>query len=228
LTRLPRDVFWDRPEMAARMGDRPADGRMVALLEEDPSVRRVLDVGCAGGRNADWLAARGYDVWAFDAAATMVDATRERVAVHLGRSEAQRRVRRAEVEDDAAWAPDGRGDFDLILVLGVLQDLPDGATFRAALRHLAGALAPDGRVLVANFGPDSRPEGVPLAPIPGEAHAYLGFAKGGRRMTLPDPVTLDAWFAEVGLHPEVPSRVAERPTEHGVRTTINARYRTSG
>jgi SAM-dependent methyltransferase len=228
LTRLPRDVFWDRPEMAARMGDRPADGRMVALLQEHPDVRRVLDVGCAGGRNADWLAERGYDVWAFDAAATMVGATRDRVAAHLGRSEAQRRVRQAEVEDDAAWAPDGRGDFDLILALGVLQDLPDAATFRAALRHLAGALAPGGRVLVANFGPDSRPEGTPLQPIPGEAHAYLGFAKGGRRMTLPDPATLDRWFAEVGLRPEVPTAVAQRPTEAGTRTTINARYRAPG
>jgi SAM-dependent methyltransferase len=228
LTRLPRDVFWDRPEMAARMGDRPADGRMVALLEQHAEVRRVLDVGCAGGRNADWLAERGYDLWAFDAAATMVDATRDRVAVHLGRSEAQRRVRQAEVEDDAAWAPDGRSAFDLILVLGVLQDLPDEDGFRAALRHLAGALAPGGRVLVANFGPDSRPEGTPLAPVPGAAHAYLGFAKGGRRMTLPDPATLDRWFADVGLRPEVATTVAERPTEAGTRTTINARYRAPG
>lgn len=228
MTPLPRDVFWDRPEMAARMGNRPADDRMVALLEEWPEIRRVLDVGCAGGRNADWLAERDYDVWAFDAAATMVDATRDRVAPHLGRSEAQRRVRRAEVEDDGAWAPDGRGAFDLILVLGVLQDLPDEDAFRAALRHLAGALAPGGRALVANFGPDSRPDGTALERFAGHEHVYLGFAKGGRRMTLPDPATLDRWFAEVGLRPEVPTTVAERPTEQGVRTTINGRYRAAG
>lgn len=222
-----RDAFWDRPEMAARMGDRPADDRMVRLLEEEAGadVRRVLDVGCAGGRNAAWLSERGYDVWAFDAAATMVEATRARVAAFLGEAEADRRVRQAEMEEDAAWRPEGRGDFDLVLVLGVLQDLPDGAAFRAAIARIAAVLRPGGWVLVANFGPDSAPDGRPLEPVAAHPHVYRGFAKGGRRMTLPDVATLDAWFAEAGLEREVETTVATRRTEKGVRTTLNARYR---
>lgn len=228
MTPLPRDVFWDRPEMAEKMGDRPPDDRMIALLEGADAPLRVLDVGCAGGRNADWLARHGHDLWAFDAAATMIDATRERVARRLGPEEARRRVRQAEIEDPAAWAPDGRGDFDLVLALGVLQDLPSEATFRSAIDRIVRALVPGGRVLVANFGPDSRPDGSELERLEGHDHVYLGFAKGGRRMTLPDAVTLDRWFADAGLRPEEPTTVAERPTEHGVRTTINGRYRAPG
>lgn len=227
MTAFARDAFWDRPEMAERMGNRPADGRMIERLEAVARRQRVLDVGCAGGRNTEWLAQHGHDVWAFDAAATMVAATRTRVAAVLGSAEAERRVRQTEIDDEGAWTPDGHRDFDLILTLGVLQDLPDETAFRAAIARIATALTPDGRVLVANFGPDSQPDGTPLIPVEGHAHVYLGFAKGDRRMTLPDLATLDGWFRDGGLEPETPTTSAVRPTEAGSRTTLNACYRRS-
>jgi SAM-dependent methyltransferase len=217
--------FWNTAEMAARMGERPPDERMLRLLDEEPDLRRVLDAGCAGGRNAAVLAERGLDVHAFDAASAMVAATRERLAPLLGEAEAIRRVRLARAEDPDAWRPDDGGPFDLILALGVLQDLPDAATVRRAIGLAADALRPGGRVLVANFGPDSRPSGTPLEPVPGEPHVYLGFAREERRMTLPDAATLDAWFAAAGLPAEVPTTTARRPTEQGERTTFNGRYR---
>lgn len=217
-------AFWDTPEMAARMGDRPPDRRLAALLEERPAIRRVLDVGCAGGRNAALLARRGLDVHAFDAAPTMVEATRERVAEILGEAEARRRVRLGRLEDPESWRPDGGAPFDLVVALGVLQDLPDETATRRAIRLAAGVLRPGGRVLVANFGPDSRPAGDPLEPVPGHAHVYLGFAKGERRMTLPDVATLDAWFAAEGLEAEAPTEAVRTATERGERVTLNGRY----
>lgn len=221
-------AFWDTPEMASRMGDRPPDQRLVALLDEDPGIRRVLDAGCAGGRNAALLAERGLDVHAFDAAPTMVEATRARVAAILGEAEARLRVRLGLLEDPASWRPDGGAPFDLVVALGVLQDLPDEAATRRAIHLAAGTLRPGGRVLVANFGPDSRPAGDPLQPVAGHPHVYLGFAKGERRMTLPDAATLDAWFADEGLEPEVPTQAVRTATERGERVTLNGRYRASG
>lgn len=217
-------AFWDTPEMAARMGDRPPDRRLAALLDEDPGIRRVLDVGCAGGRNAALLAERGLDVHAFDAAPTMVEATRARIAAILGEAEADRRVRRGRLEEPASWRPDGGAPFDLVVALGVLQDLPDEAATRRAIRLARGALRPGGRVLVANFGPRSRPADVPLEPVKGHPHVYLGFAKGERRMTLPDAATLDAWFAAEGLEAEVPTEAVRTATERGERVTLNGRY----
>jgi SAM-dependent methyltransferase len=217
--------FWNTAEMAARMGDRPPDERMLRLLDEEPSIRRVLDAGCAGGRNAAVLAERGLDVHAFDAASAMVAATRARLAPLLGEAEAERRVRLARAEDPEAWRPDGGGAFDLILALGVLQDLPDAATVRRAIQHAADALRPGGWVLVANFGPGSRPAGRPLEAVEGAPHVYLGFAREERRMTLPDAATLDAWFEAAGLPPDVPTEASRRPTDEGERVTFNARYR---
>ncbi len=219
------DAFWNTPEMAARMGDRPPDERMLRLLEREPRIAHVLDAGCAGGRNAAALAERGVDVHAFDAASAMVEATRARLTPLLGQAEAARRVRLARLEDPAAWRPDDAGPFELILALGVLQDLPDEASVRGAIRLAAGALAPGGRILVANFGPDSRPAGVPLEPVAGHEHVYLGFAKGERRMTLPNAATLDAWFEAEGLRPEVPTEAVRKATDAGERVTINAFYR---
>ena len=47
------------------------------LIEEypDPSRVRVLDLGCAGGRNTVVLAERGFDLEALDASAAMVAKT---------------------------------------------------------------------------------------------------------------------------------------------------------
>lgn len=220
-----RDTFWNRREMAVRMGDRPPDERLVALLDAESDVRRILDVGCAGGRNTVLAAERGLDVHAFDAADEMVTLTRERLAPIVGPDEARRRVRLARLEDEEAWRPATDAPFDLILALGVLQDLPGEVAVRAAIGRIAEALAPGGRVLVANFGPDSRPAGTALVPVGGEPHVFLGFAHDDRRMTLPDAATLGTWFEAAGLRTDAPTEVRRRATDEGVRTTINARFR---
>ncbi len=220
-----RNAFWNRREMAVRMGDRPPDERLVALLNAEPDVRRVLDVGCAGGRNTVLAAERGLDVHAFDAADAMVALTRERLEPIVGPDEARRRVRCATLEDEAAWRPASEAPFDLVVALGVLQDLPDEPAVRAAIVRIEKALVPGGRVLVANFGPDSRPAGTPLVPVDGAPHVYLGFAHDGRRMTLPGAATLTAWFEEAGLLADGEREVRTRPTDEGVRTTIAARFR---
>ncbi|MDR9391282.1 MAG: class I SAM-dependent methyltransferase [Trueperaceae bacterium] len=228
MSRADREAFWDRAEMAERMGGRPPDHRFVALMDEVADPGRILDVGCAGGRNAAFAAERGADVHAFDAAPAMVDATRARLA-GLGVADADARVRRLDLLDlpTTAW-PATLAPFGVVLALGVLQDLPDAASTRAVLARLASWLAPDGTLLLANFGPESRTEGVPLTPVADAEHAYLGFGGEDRRMTLPDAATLDAWAADAGLRPAVATETKRVATDAGHRDTINASYRPAG
>lgn len=218
-------AFWNNPEMARRMGDRPADHRFTALLAEVPGIANVLDVGCAGGRNTHFAASRGLDVYAFDLMPVMVDATRTRLEDHVGADEAHRRVWQGSADDPAAWDRVPAGELDLVLFLGVLQDLPNAGAFKAALSLAARALKPGGHVLTANFEASSNPDGFPLEQVDGLPYAYRGFGGPDRQMIMPDKDTLDAWFKDAGFETASPTVVAEAGTEKGARRTVNAHHR---
>ncbi len=215
--------FWERPEVVARFAARAADLRLVAMLgEEGGEGLRCLDLGCAGGRNATFLAQAGADVWALDASAAMVAATRERLALPLGPQEAERRVLRGKMDDLGAF---GDATFDLVVALGVYQDAADVREFGRAVAETARVLRPGGRALVATFSPDGRPGGEPPVAVQGRSHVYLGHAHDGRPMTLLRESELDALFASHGLEPLAPTRAVRVETERGYRITLNALYR---
>lgn len=99
-----RDPRWEDPEVVARFAARDPDLRLQALLAGEgeygvvrhswapPPAPRVLDIGCAGGRNAVWLAREGADVWAIDSSSAMVTETRRRLSENLSADVAERRV----------------------------------------------------------------------------------------------------------------------------------------
>ena len=115
---VPADDFWEDPAQVTRFAEREADLRLAALLPSfaHPARTRVLDLGCAGGRNAALLASEGFDVHALDASAAMVAHTRERLAALLGVAEAERRVRQGRMDDLSAYPA---AHFDLVIALGI-------------------------------------------------------------------------------------------------------------
>ncbi len=236
---MGRMPSWDDPDTVAFFRDRPPDHRLVALVESGalPCGARVLDLGCAGGRNADYLTALDVDVLAVDASAAMVAATRARLVPLLGAAEAERRVRHDRV-DGLADLP--HAAFDLVLALGVLQHAGSEAAFDAAIATVARVLRPGGAVLVAHFAPSSRPGGRELTPVSGTAHTFVGWggSDDAAPMVLHEPDGLDAAFAAHGLVPAQPTQRVERRTgpddrgtasephpAWGVRATVNAHYR---
>ena len=115
------DAFWEDPEKVEEFARKPPDHRLQALIEAEPDPRRLraLDVGCAGGRNAAFLAENGVDVVATDGSAAMVERTRERLAGLLGPEAAAERVIRATM-DVMPWAADA--SFDLVVALGIYHN----------------------------------------------------------------------------------------------------------
>ncbi len=98
---------------------------------------RALDVACGAGRNAVWLARRGWRVTAVDFSDVALRAARE-----LARASG---VEVEWIEADAVtWVPPARA-YDLVAVM-YLQ-LPAGER-RAALAHAAAAVRPGGTLLV--------------------------------------------------------------------------------
>lgn len=120
------------------------------LVEEarDLTPGRALDLGCGEGRNAVWLAERGWDVTAVDfsemglaKAARLADAREVFVKWVLG--------------DVRVHVPDPLV-FDLVVVLYL--HLPPSER-RAAHARAAGAVAPGGLLLVVGHDSTNRDEG---------------------------------------------------------------------
>ncbi len=227
------DDMWESADVAKRFAERPPDHRLVALMKGDgayahvrqawaPGPRpKVLDVGCAGGRNTVWLAANGADVLAFDASSAMVAETKARLAEVVGLTEAERRVRKGYLHDLSAYPT---GEFDLVVALGALQNAQSDSEWQQALAETARVLRPGGLALVANFAPDSAPAGTPLTRVPGSQDVWAGFESPNRRMTLPSVDRLDAHFGQHGLLPVLPTERVRVDTPRGHRVTLNALY----
>jgi SAM-dependent methyltransferase len=214
--------FWEEQEQVERFAAREPDHRLLALVEryEDPSATRVLDIGCAGGRNVELLASRGFDVFAVDISAAMVRRTRERAAAVFGEEEARRRVRRATMEDLSEFET---GDFDLVVALGVFHVATTGKQWHNALSEAARVLAPGGIMLVSVFSNKTNPTGKGITPVEGEPNIYEGLRSG--RHYLVGPEALDAEMARRGLMPVEKTDTVVVPLESGQRVTINAVYR---
>lgn len=117
---------------------------------------RALDVGCGLGDNAEHLAACGFNVVAFDVAASAVEAARRRFPASAV----------SYCVGDACAPPDAwRGAFDLVAETYTLQVLPPESRARAA-NALAALVAPGGTLLVIARGREpSDPEGAMPWPL---------------------------------------------------------------
>ncbi|MCU1429398.1 MAG: SAM-dependent methyltransferase [Actinomycetia bacterium] len=109
--------------------------RFVAAELADLAPGRALDLACGEGRNAIWLASRGWTVTAVDFAGAAIDKGR-RLAAHEGVQVEWR------VDDVTAFKPDA--GFDLLL-WSYLQLA--GSDRERALQHAIGAVAPGGTFL---------------------------------------------------------------------------------
>jgi SAM-dependent methyltransferase len=217
---LPKS-FWESPENVARFAARAPDLRLARLVPgyADPRAVRVLDLGCAGGRNAVFLAERGFDVVAVDASEAMVAETRIRFAPLQGEAEAARRVRLGRM-DELGWALDA--SFELVVALGVYHCAQSRAEWDRALSETARVFVSGGKLLVSVFTPETDLTGRGIAPVPGEPDVYEGFESG--RSVLVDAPTLDADMARHGFSPIVPTQVARPKVEVGRRVSANGLY----
>ena len=216
-----KEPFWERPEVVEQFASRAPDHRLVRLLDEysEPSAIGVLDLGCAGGRNAVLLAERGFDVWAVDASAPMVERTRDRVAAVLGSDRARERVQHARMDDLSSF---GAGSFDLVVALGVFHSAESMAEWELAVAETARVLKRGGKALVNHFTPEVDLTGDGIRPVPGQPGVYEGLSDGPGVLLEAD--ALDAAMARHGLLPIVPSETVRVPTEHGIRVSVNALY----
>jgi SAM-dependent methyltransferase len=214
--------FWERPEVVERFASREPDHRLAAWVDRyaRPSSIRVLDLGCAGGRNTVFLWRRGFDVVARDASPAMVEATRRRLASGMGEDEAARRVRVGFMD---RLGDLGAGSIDLVVALGVFHEARSEGEFHRALAEAARILTCGGVLLAACFTPETDPDGRGAAPVPGEPHLFEGMGSG--RVHLVSAPALEREMAAHGLVPLIRTETVSRDAEGGGRrVTANGLY----
>ncbi len=213
--------IWEQSESVAKFAGRDPDLRLLELLDgfPVPEIVRVLDLGCAGGRNSEVLARRGFGLHALDASKAMVAHTRRRLQPILGEGEAARRVAHGRMDDLGAFAG---GSFDLVAALGIYHCAASRGEWNSALAETARVLKGGGRLLVAIFTPETDLTGKGVRPVPGEPHLYDGLPSG--RAFLVEAQALDAEMGRFGLAPEVPSRTVRVELAAGRRVVVNALY----
>ncbi len=215
------ESIWEDPKSVAKFAGRDPDLRLLKLIEdyENPAAVRVLDLGCAGGRNSELLARRGFDLHALDSSRAMVAHTRKRLTPILGDRQAARRVHHGSMDDLGYFAD---ADFDLIVAVGVYHCAASRAEWDSALAETARVLRGGARLLVAVFTPQTDLTGEGIHPVPGRPHLYDGLPSG--RVFLVDQQTLDTEMRSHGLETAVGSRTVRAETTCGHRVTVNALY----
>ena len=161
----------------ARWDERHAAQEPIESSEPDPTLLdgvgglapgRAIDLGAGDGRNAVWLASRGWDVTAVDFS-----------QVAIGRGRALAAVAGAhvmwELADLLEWTPGGRS-YDLVMLFFI--HLPPDER-RDVYTRAAAAVAPGGTLLVVGHDRTNIADGVggPQDPdvliTPGEVAAAL-------------------------------------------------------
>jgi 2-polyprenyl-3-methyl-5-hydroxy-6-metoxy-1,4-benzoquinol methylase len=110
---------------------------------------RALDLACGEGRNAIWLAKRGWRVTAVDYSGVAIERAR--------RLAAEQQVDVEWIEADVTRYAAAAGGYELILV--AYLHLPPEQR-RAVLRHAAAALAPGGTLFMVGHARRNLAEGV--------------------------------------------------------------------
>lgn len=149
-------ALWDRRYSAPDLvwGPEP-NRRLVAEVEALPA-GRALDLGGGEGRNAEWLASRGWDVTIVDFSRAGLDRAEEMAQ--------QQGVALTAVQADVGDYQPPAGEFDLVILL-YLQ-VPD-PVLRTAVSGASRALAPGGTFLLIGHDVDNLERGHGGPPDPG-------------------------------------------------------------
>lgn len=159
---------WDARYAGADLVWSAEPNRFVVEVVDGWTPGRALDLACGEGRNAIWLAQRGWEVTAVDFSQVAIERAR-RLAADAGVDVDWRR-------DDVLAHQADPGAFDLVL-LCYLQ-LP-GEQLVEVLRNARRALAPGGAVVVIAHARDNLehgwggPQDPAVLPTPDEVVSYL-------------------------------------------------------
>lgn len=137
---------WDERYAASDLVWSAEPNQFVVTLTDDLEPGTAIDVGAGEGRNALWLADRGWAVTAVDFSS---------VAVERGRARAGGANVDWQVADVTSYAPDERVDLVLVCYLHLPRKV-----MRRVLDHAASWVAPGGHLVVVGHAVRNLADGI--------------------------------------------------------------------
>jgi SAM-dependent methyltransferase len=149
---------WDERYRTSELIWKAAPNQWVRQYTQDLSPGTALDLASGEGRNAIWLADRGWQVTAVDFSAVAMEKAKELASQHGNRT-----ADRIEwvVEDVLSYA--STAEYDLVLVIYLQVAAEQRKTL---LQHAAAVVSPGGRLLVVGHHTDNLVHGVGGPPNP--------------------------------------------------------------
>ncbi|MBN1347066.1 MAG: class I SAM-dependent methyltransferase [Phycisphaerae bacterium] len=191
---MPNDPpFWEDADTVKWFADLEPDDKLLALLSEHYQDRpiRVLDLGCAGGRNSEALVRRGCDVCAMDLSTAMVRHTRQRLSGLSSVAKTPPKVILGEFN----VLPLASESFDLVVAVGIYIQADTDAELRAGLTETHRVLRPSGRVFVTQWSTQTLPPDTRR--VAGQRFIYA--AKPGENKCRLDRDELVSVMSEAGM-----------------------------
>jgi SAM-dependent methyltransferase len=140
---------WDARYAASDLVWSATPNQFVARELADLPPGRAVDLACGEGRNAIWLASRGWDVTAVDFSQVALDKGQAMAAAHEPAGSIT-----WVCADATTWASDGAYDLAVVAYLQLSE-----AERRAAVRRAFAALRPGGTMLLVGHDSTNLTEG---------------------------------------------------------------------
>lgn len=142
--------FWNSKETVKSFINQPISPYWMELFGQikNRSEKRVLDLGCGGGRNLEMLAMLGFEVYGCDMYKQMVEASKNRL-INIGYEE--KLLENHIIQAQMDILPYKSGYFDIVLSHGVYHNAVSFAEFEKAIEETSRVLKKNGRLFFNLF-----------------------------------------------------------------------------
>lgn len=162
--------FWNSKKITKEFYTQPFSGYWLDSfgLIKDASRKKVLDIGCGGGRNTEMLINLGFDVFACDFYQGMVRTTKNRLIKKGFKSKfVAGRIKKASMTE----LPYDSNNFDIVLCHGVYHNAQSLEEFDCALEESARVLKMGGHLYFNIFTSDLIAED--FKNVDGQSNVYI-------------------------------------------------------
>lgn len=143
-----RNKFWNDQKTIKSFINQPISQYWLDIFSQIPKkeTKKILDLGCGGGRNSEMLVKLGFDTYACDIHEGMVNATRNRLKA-IDSKHTNNRVIKASMNK----LPYQDGYFDFVLSHGVYHNATSLNEFKEALKETSRVLRSGGKLFFNLF-----------------------------------------------------------------------------